>query len=146
MEHGEVLMTSREVMELFHISRITLYKLMKDDTIPYVRLGGKYLFVRDTVVKSVVGVKLKFEITKGEKVSKRSLKKAKIKPVNRSRVRSGTTHQLNGESSAEVIKQAKFSILGVDDDVDKCENSFLEGVKIEEAAPVLKVSRSYMED
>ena len=42
--------TGKEVMSLLNISRTTLWKLRKEENLPYTKVGKKYLYLRSEIL------------------------------------------------------------------------------------------------
>ena len=49
----EKLLTTNEVIKILRISRITLYRWIKDGKIEFVRVGKKYLF-KENLIKDLL--------------------------------------------------------------------------------------------
>ena len=43
-------LTGRELMHLLNISRTTLWKLRKEENLPYTKVGKKYLYLRSEII------------------------------------------------------------------------------------------------
>ncbi len=43
-------LTGRELMALLNISRTTLWKLRKEENLPYAKVGKKYLYLRSEIL------------------------------------------------------------------------------------------------
>ena len=43
-------LTGRELMYLLNISRTTLWKLRKEENLPYTKVGKKYLYLRSEII------------------------------------------------------------------------------------------------
>ena len=53
IEKEDRILTRQDIMEMFHIGETTVWKRMKDGTLPYKKIGRKVIFYENSVEKAM---------------------------------------------------------------------------------------------